>query len=68
MVPETDVNFVLIEVFNVEITVTSAAPIRATIRAYSTIVAPSSPVMRRANRSGIGGFLQGGLQTLGTDD
>src|SRR3954454_12651818 len=44
---ETEVNLPLIAVPRAVTTVTRAAAIRATIRAYSTIVAPSSPATRR---------------------
>jgi hypothetical protein len=58
IVSETVVNLVLIEVFKVLSTVTSEAAIKATIRAYSTIVAPSSPLMRRPIFSNITRILQ----------
>jgi hypothetical protein len=60
IVVETDVNFVLIELFRFVMTVTSATAIKATIRAYSTMVAPSSLTTRRAIRSNISDFLLGG--------
>jgi hypothetical protein len=48
---DTDVNWLPIEVLTEVTTPTRAAPIRATIRAYSTIATPSSSANNRSKLS-----------------